>query len=190
MLRNADYIYNNVVVVDEENPFCKKAQVGVDLSVCAVYKISTPGFVTKAKTFVGQYEEIIPERITYLAAKADGSVDSVTVPSGWFLPKGTYICEVNEGCRFGENDTGLIIMRSSLNRNGVTIGSAVWDPGFSSGDQHITIRLTVENESGFYLEKNARVAQLLVWESEPTTLYDGQFQNGRITSKLVEEPSK
>ena len=87
----------------------------------------------------------------------------------------------------GERDTGYIIMRSSLNRCGITIHSAVWDPGFSSGENKITIRMTVENPHGFFLEKDARVAQLLIFENEPTELYDGQFQNGRITSKLVEK---
>lgn len=189
MLRNADYIYNNVIVTDEsEEEHCKKAQVGVDLSVRAIYKITTPGCVAKSRTFVGTYEEIPSRSIIYKHFKdpSDWSNwDEVSIPDGWFLPKGTYICEVNEGCNFGDRDTGYIIMRSSLNRNGVTIGSAVWDPGFNSGDQRITIRLTVDNENGFYLEKNARVAQLLVWENESTELYDGQFQGGRITSKLV-----
>lgn len=36
MLKNAEYIYENVIISDENNTtkqYCKKAQVGVDLSV-------------------------------------------------------------------------------------------------------------------------------------------------------------
>lgn len=173
MLRNASYIFDNVIIGNKEH--CKKAQVGVDLSVHRLFELGCAGTVLKGKTIVPRYDEI-PH--TYLAGEG---VD------GWFLDPGTYILEANEGCKLGECDTGYIIMRSSLNRCGVTIHSAVWDPGFSSGENKITVRMTVENPHGFFLEKDARVAQLLIFENEPTELYDGQFQNGRITSKLMEK---
>ena len=108
---------------------------------------------------------------------------------GWFLPKGSYIIEVNEGCHFNKNDTGKYIQRSSLNRSFVTIISSIWDPGFTTEDEsgihNPTLRLNVDTEEGFYLEKDARVAQLLVITSEDTELYggkDSQFQGGKRTS--------
>lgn len=105
------------------------------------------------------------------------------------LSKDTYILELNEGCRFGPNDTGLIILRSSLNRCGVSIYSAVWDPGYTSVDGDVvntmSIRLTVDNAAGFFLEENARVAQLIVFENEDTSTYAGQWQGGQKVSKLV-----
>ena len=48
MLRNADYIYNNVIIADELNTtkkYCKKAQVGVDLSLRSVNKIVSRGCI-------------------------------------------------------------------------------------------------------------------------------------------------
>ena len=80
-------------------------------------------------------------------------------------------------------------MRSSLNRNFVTIQSALWDCGYTTQDGEKiyspTLRLTVDTEEGFYLEKDARVAQLIVAVGEDTVLYGGegsQFQGGRKTS--------
>ena len=113
---------------------------------------------------------------------------------GWYLTLGTYICELNEGCQLGKHDTGLIIKRSSLNRSGVETQSCVWDPGFTTQDGEaintMTIRLTVMNPKGFYLQKNARVAQLIVIENEDSALYGGegsQWQGGRTKSSLLME---
>ena len=177
MLKNADYIYNNIIISDEVNTtkkYCKKAQVGVDLSVKNLYYIDGAGTVTKRKSFIPNYEIVDKQKFG----------DTV----GWLLMPGTYICELNEGVSFGNNDTGYIIMRSSLNRSGVTIQSAVWDPGFTTRDgdkvNTMNIRLTVDNPHGFCLEENARVAQLLIFENETSELYNGQFQGGLTQSRL------
>ena len=47
--------------------------------------------------------------------------------------------------------------------------------------------MIVDNREGFWLEANARIAQLVVLESEPTSLYNGQWQGGLKQSKLVEK---
>ena len=169
MLRNADYIYENNIIADEVNTtkqYCKKAQVGVDVTVNKVYVIANQeGSVLKDKT-------IVPDYLEYCTADN----------SGWVLYKGTYIVALNEGVQFGPEDTGFFIQRSSLNRCGCEIISCVWDPGFTtqSGDaiNAPTLRLS------FYLEKNARIAQLIVAQNEPSELYNGQFQGGRLKSKL------
>lgn len=139
-----------------------------------------PGIVLKDKTYVPEYVEIPPEDITI------GNKDLNF--EGWALKRGSYIIELNEGVRLGPNDTCYIIMRSSLNRSGATICSAVWDPEFTSekgGDVNtITVRLNVDVPV-FYLEKNARVAQILCWENEDTVGYDGQFQGGLKKSNLL-----
>lgn len=186
MLRSADYIYDNVVIADEKNTtkqFCKKAQVGVDFSVARVYKIITPGIIRKSHSKVSQYEEIKPSRIDELFPEEEFI--------GWFLPKGTYLIEPNEGVQLGPNDTGYFIQRSSFNRSGASVISSVFDPGYTTASKDgigtFTLRMNVDNENGVYFEKNTRVAQMLVFENEDTELYDGQFQNGRTTSKLLEK---
>lgn len=185
MLRNAEYIYNNILKADETNTtlqYCKKAQVGVDLTVRNVLDFQRAGIVLKSKTYASATKPIPMVARDSL----DNSGEKIT---GWFLEPGTYIAELNEGCAFGPNDTGYLIMRSSLNRSGVGIESAVWDPGYTSVDGDKTfpmsIRMTVSNPYGFFVEKDARIAQLVVAENESTSIYNGQWQGGRNVSKLV-----
>ena len=180
-MKNAQYIYDNVIIADDINTtknYCKKAQVGVDLSIKSVESMGV-GCTLKNKTYAAPTSDIPKEHLSY------GGIDFI----GWFLKQGTYTLKLNEGCSFGPHDTGLIVLRSSLNRSGVSIFSAVWDPGYTSKDGNfiypMSIRLTVDNPAGFYLEENARVAQLLVFENDETSLYDGQWQGGQTVSKLV-----
>lgn len=186
MLKNAEYIYNNIIIADEINTtkqYCKKAQVGVDLSLKRVYGISTPGIIYTDFSDVSVYEEIPPGQLSI-------PVDRKIRPlNGWFLPKGTYLVELNEGVCIPEDIACYIIQRSSLNRSGCTTVSSLWDNGYTSQDGEqintITIRLNVDTEKGIYIEKNARIAQLIAYSTEDTTLYNGQFQGGLAKSNLL-----
>lgn len=189
MLRNAKYIEEHNIIYDDKNThkIGRKAQNGFDVTVKSVYKNLYPGLVTKDKTYVTKYIEIPVKHLKYPYPEFIGKEVEF---EGWFLEKGSYIIELNEGCQFGPNDVGYYIMRSSLNRNFVTIQSALWDSGFTTQDEEgingPTLRLTVDTEEGFYLEKDARVAQLIVATGEDTELYgstgNSQFQGGRKTS--------
>lgn len=167
MIKTANYIRNNVLIADEKETtlkYCKET-TGVDLSVKNFYRITTPGCISQARTIVGTYEKL-PKR-TFSIPQAN------TILTGWFLPKGDYICALNEGCKFGPTDIGYIVLRSSLNRNGVSLTSAVWDPGFTTKDKEgvvhsMSVRLTVDTDLGVYVEENARVGQLLVFEADKT----------------------
>lgn len=169
MLKNSKYIYDNCIIADEINStkkYCKEAQVGVDLTLKSVYVIFNDGLVLKDKTVLPKYKEIIPGLDNY-----------------YYLNKGTYIVELNEGVKLNKNNTALIIMRSSLNRCGVTIQSAVWDPGYTTKTNNeiktMSVRLTVDTDKGFVVEKNARICQILVFENEDCNLYNGQWQGGK-----------
>lgn len=179
MLKNADYIYDNIIIADEVSTtkqYCKKAQVGVDVTAKDILYIEGYGQILSDKTYVPRYLSV-PTHV-------------FSGREGWFLQEGTYIVELNEGVHFGSKDTGIFIQRSSLNRCGCSVVSSVWDPGFTtqSGDviNAPTLRLVVNNKN-IFIEKNARVAQLIIFENESTDLYDGQFQGGRLKSKLEEE---
>ena len=191
MLRNADYIWDNILIEDGTNTtlkYCKKAQEGVDLSVKNIYKIKGAGYVSKTKSYIPDYELLNLNKGIPLLGKENLNEEF------WFLEKATYIAELDCGVNFGPNDTGMIILRSSLNRSGVSVIAALWDSGFTTRDKDdpnkvntITVRLNVDNEYGFYLEKHARICQLIIFENEDTTLYDGQYQNGSFKSNLVDE---
>lgn len=183
MLRNSEYIYNNIIIADEINTtkkYCKKAQEGVDLSLKEVREITSPGYVLKDKTFTSKTSPIMKRE--FIAPNGE-------TYKGYYLPKGTYIIELNEGCKFGPNDTGYIILRSSFNRSGTSIQSALWDSGYTSQNESkintMSIRMTVDTDKGIFIEENSRVAQLIVFENEDTEGYNGQFQGGQKVSKLV-----
>lgn len=187
MLKNAQYIYNNIIIADEVNTtkkYCKPAQVGVDLSIKKPMKIVSMGAVLKDKTYAPDYEDINKVKVTIPGKNGE----SIETDWGWRLKRGTYILVLNEGCKFGPNDTGYIILRSSLNRGGCSVVSAVWDPGYVSQNGDIispmTIRLTVDTDE-IFIEENARVAQLLVFENEDTVMYSGQWQGGLTKSNLT-----
>ena len=182
MLKSAKYIDDNIIITDEINThrLGKPAQVGWDCSIKSIERIDSPGMVLKDKTYA-------PTTTPLAKIEFEDPADNKHI--GWFIEKGTYIIKLNEGCSFGPNDNGLFILRSSLNRSGVSIHSALWDCGYTSRDGDeifpMSIRMTVENDMGFYLEEDARVAQMIVLEGEDTTLYNGQWMGGRTQSKLV-----
>ena len=68
--------------------------------------------------------------------------------------------------------------RSSLLRCGVSVGTAVWDAGYSGRSQSL---LVVYNTRGFRVQKNARIVQLVfLWLSRETTGYQGVYQHENI----------
>lgn len=179
MLKNANYIYENNIIADEVNTtkqYCKKAQVGVDVTAKSILDIEGTGQILADKTIVPDYAPILKQN--YNGRR------------GWLLSKGTYIVNLNEGVQFGPQDTGMFIQRSSLNRSGCTVVSSVWDPGFTTREGNIvnapTLRLVVSADN-IFIEENARIAQLIIFENEVTELYDGQFQGGKTKSKLEED---
>lgn len=179
MLKNAQYIMDNIIIADEKNTtkkYCRCAQVGADVSLKDVMTIKNAGKVYKDKTLAPDYES--------LPTFKDEEGREM-----FFIPQGTYIIMLNEGCNFGMHDTGYIVLRSSLNRGGTGLTSAIWDPSYKSSNNNgevlpMSVRITVETEKGIYIEKNARVGQLIVFENEDTTAYQGQWQGGLIKSNL------
>jgi len=66
--------------------------------------------------------------------------------------------------------------RSSLNRCGASIHSAVWDAGYSGRSQSL---LVVYNNQGFRLHKNARIMQLVFMytSADVGRGYSGKYQH-------------
>ena len=94
------------------------------------------------------------------------------------LMPGPYIITYNEVVNLPANLMALGRPRSSLLRCGVSIGTAVWDAGYSGRSQSM---LVVYNPRGFRLQKNARVMQLIFFElTGPTGGYDGVYQGENI----------
>jgi len=94
------------------------------------------------------------------------------------LVPGAYMVTYNEVVHLPRSIMALARPRSSLLRCGVTVGTAVWDAGYSGRSQSL---LVVYNPRGFRLERNARITQLVFFElTGETEGYDGAYQGENI----------
>lgn len=94
------------------------------------------------------------------------------------LSPGPYLITLNEIVNLPTNVMALARPRSSLLRCGVTIETAVWDAGYSGRSQAL---LVVHNESGFRLQKDSRVLQLVFFRlTGKTEAYHGKYQGENI----------
>jgi dUTP pyrophosphatase len=98
---------------------------------------------------------------------------------GWInLNKGVYKVVYNEVVKMPLNVAAIARTRSTLLRNGAEIGTAVWDPGYEGRSSSL---LTVHNPHGLKLKKNARVAQLIFFETGDVEKgYSGVYQKERM----------
>ena len=94
------------------------------------------------------------------------------------LMPGIYSITYNEIVHLPNDVMALARPRSSLLRCGVTVGTAVWDAGYSGRSQSL---LVVYNTYGFRLQKNTRVVQLVFWRlAQATEGYQGAYQHENI----------
>ncbi|MCW4048494.1 MAG: deoxyuridine 5'-triphosphate nucleotidohydrolase [Candidatus Bathyarchaeota archaeon] len=98
---------------------------------------------------------------------------------GWYhLEQGCYKVVYNEAVKMPTDVAALARTRSTLLRNGASVGTAVWDPGYQGRSSSL---LVVHNPAGIRLKKNARIAQLIFYHTgEVEKGYSGVYQNERI----------
>ena len=78
---------------------------------------------------------------------------------GWLnLAAGSFLVTFNEVVNLPLDVIALGRPRSSLLRSGVSLHTAVWDAGYRGRSQSL---LTVHHPSGFRLQRDARLAQLV-----------------------------
>lgn len=172
-MQNAQQILeSNILKLDESKG--KAAQVGYDLSLKAVARISSipgeNGAVLKDQTLLATYYQL-PVQHTYTGETG--------MCYGWFLEPGAYDITFHEGCHIPANRTGMIRQRSSLLRNGTVIASSIFDPGFKT-DNMGTVMIV---NAPIFIEQDARVAQIYFHENEPGELYEGQWQADKQRNK-------
>ena len=145
-------------------------QNAVDIRVNKVVRInsSTPFVLTEDIRRHKGFQEIVPTTIrTY-----DENHKVVTITDAWDLSPGAYQLECND-VKMPPGTAGTVIMRSSLNRNGVFITSGLYDSGFE-GIINCTLQIPYGN---FILQRGTRVAQFIMFEAETHSLYNGVYKN-------------
>ncbi len=98
---------------------------------------------------------------------------------GWYsLPNGCYMVVYNETVRMPLNLVALARSRSTVLRNGASLETAVWDPGYQGRSSSL---LVVHNPNGIRLKRNARLAQLVFYTTDEVEKgYSGVYQNERM----------
>jgi dUTP pyrophosphatase len=95
-----------------------------------------------------------------------------------YLAPGIYSITYNEVVHLPRDMMALARPRSSLLRCGVTVGTAVWDAGYSGRSESL---LVVYNPQGFQLQRNARIVQLVFFRLTAATKgYQGAYQGENI----------
>ena len=97
-------------------------------------------------------------------------------PDDWLdLQPGAYLVTFNEIVSLPQDVMALGRPRSSLLRSGVSLHTAVWDAGYRGRSQSL---LTVHHPSGFRIQRNARLAQLVFHRlaTPPEEGYRGRYQ--------------
>jgi len=101
-------------------------------------------------------------------------------PSGWIdLTPGSYLVTFNEIVSIPKDVAALARARSTLQRCGASLETALWDPGYRGRSQSL---LVVYNSQGLRLKKNARLMQLVFMrlEKEAEKVYSGKYQGENI----------
>lgn len=164
MLTAQQILDENLLILDQTKG--APAQVGYDLSVKSISRLTTPGYVLVDKTLVPQYEPVL---LTSVFVEGYGTRE------GYFLSPGAYDIVFHEGCRIPADRTAKIRQRSSLLRSGAAIASSIFDPGFETQNIGTVVKVLSE----IFIEKDARVAQIYFQTNQPVEsgkLYSGQFQ--------------
>lgn len=159
LLKNTPPLIKGMVKMEEQ-----LQPNGIDLTVREVSSFSSRGNITETN----EGREL--SKITPVLFEEHGGVD---------LPPGPYLITFNEIVSLPSNVMALARPRSSLNRCGVSMHSAVWDAGYRGRSQSM---LVVYNTHGFRLHKNARVMQLvfLYTSCRVEKGYSGKYQMENI----------
>lgn len=142
-------------------------QQGVDLRVSRIFKVSDGGVIPS----VGK--TVLPARIeVFPVIDWDGETPVFALSPGY------YEVELMESCDIPNDAVMWIKGRSSVVRCGGRVDSGQFDGGFKTD----AMGCYLEVINFMYLEPGARIAQAVVFESEPVAsehMYNGQFQNDK-----------
>lgn len=81
-----------------------------------------------------------------------------------------------------EGEAGFIIPRSTLTRNGLTAGSALYDAGYVGGVNGYIGNISLGKSK---IKKGTRVGQFIVVKADTIKLYDGVYQTKTEEKKDV-----
>jgi len=136
---------------------------GIDLTLASVERFTSPGAIdfSNEQRVISQGEDMPFD------------------DAGWvYLPRGCYRIVYNEVVTIPSDAIAIARTRSALLRCGATIETGVWDAGYRGRSSSM---LSVENEHGIRLQRDARVLQLIFIDLDmETEHYAGAYQNENV----------
>ena len=133
----------------------------VDFRIDRLYDITSPAALMVKEKRTPEVREIEPEEGRYL-----------------LKPGKYYLCTTLERVNMPSNLVAFMLQRSTLFRCGVTLRTAVIDPGYTGV---LTVGVKNEGSFEFVLERGARIAQVVFARLDSEApLYQGSYQGGRV----------
>lgn len=162
----------NLVENLSERELANPEGAGFDLRLGEVYKIS-------GKAFLGVEERETP-KVTlvakYKGKKSSGTKNFLTIKPGEF-----YLVTTVEAVNLPENICATFIPRTTTFRSGLFLRTGVAQPGYRG---KLTFGLKNEGTVPVTLELGCRFAHAQFhWVDGGGSLYRGQWQGGRVTTK-------
>ncbi len=156
-------IEKNGVISDFINLEKQIQPSGFDLSLKEVYHYENSGAVdfSNEERVIAKTKEIKPDS------------------NGWYkLKEGCYTVIYNEIVKIPLDIVVIARPRSTMLRNGATVETAVWDPGYQGRSSSLLI---IYNPFGLRIKENARIAQLIFYNIDFVEKgYSGIYQRERI----------
>jgi len=152
---------------------------GFDIRIGELYEFKSKIKNQKSKSFLSINERRTPD--VKLVAKYDKKK-----PKKVFLqPRTYYLMKTVEKLNLSENLLALFTPRSTLYRSGVYIFGGQTAPGYQG---ELTTGIYNFRDEKFELEMGARVLHIMFFEVKgKSSLYRGQWQGGRVTTKKKEK---
>lgn len=132
---------------------------GVDLEIEKLFEIASGASLGREKRELPELSEV-EGRVFRLA------------------PKKYYLCTTKEKLNMPSDLIAFILPRSTLFRSGVSLRTAVVDPGYVGV---LTLGIKNETEREFILEKDSRIAQIVFSKVYgKVDNYNGKYQGGKV----------
>lgn len=101
--------------------------------------------------------------------------DTAHASDGWLIKEHNMIdCLSNMYCDLPEGIAAMLVIRSTLARNGIMLVSGLYDSGFKG---HIGFLLHNRSIATAHIGEGTRVGQIIFVQSDSSSMYQGQYNH-------------
>jgi len=141
-------------------------QNGVDLTLADIALI-------EGGCRVGKKHKSLPN---YIPLKSQPTLEGERIYK--LEPGKGYILRINEVTKIPKDKCAMVWMRSTFNRCGCPIFACVFDSGYKGNPTFAAYPVTP-----IHIEQGARVAQIVFFEADSASMYEGQYQHQGLEVK-------